>query len=138
MIEGQALDMAGASLSVKDLDQLNGLKTGALIVASLRMGAIAAGASDQQLEALTKYGECFGLAFQITDDVLDVTSTAAEAGKWTGKDAAHGKKTYPMLTSVEESLRRCETLVSEAIAALKDLDSDHLIGLVQGLLGRRV
>jgi geranylgeranyl diphosphate synthase type II len=105
---------------LKELEFLHGRKTGALIRASLRLGARAAFARTAEgpprdlLDRLDGYGRCLGLAFQITDDLLDVEGDAGQAGKRVGKDAARGKLTYPGLLGVAESRRRAEALVEEA------------------------
>jgi len=101
------------------LESIHRRKTGAMIRVSLRLGATIAGAGDWQLQALERYGQCVGLAFQITDDLLDVRSTAAELGKAAGKDAARGKLTYPSLLGQQQSAERAAALVAEACAALE-------------------
>jgi geranylgeranyl diphosphate synthase type II len=105
MIGGQVLDIDGEdqNLSLAQLQRVHRMKTGALLTASCRMGAISAGASEAQLNAVTDYGKHLGLAFQIIDDVLDVTSTPEQMGKATNKDAAKGKNTYPVLMGLEAS-----------------------------------
>lgn len=121
MIGGQLRDLTGegAALTLEERESIHSAKTGALIVASLRMGAIAAGAADAQLKAFTRYGQAIGLAFQIMDDVLDVTSTPGTLGKTTGRDAALGKSTYPALLGVDGARTRARRLVDEALAALE-------------------
>jgi geranylgeranyl pyrophosphate synthase len=105
MIGGQVLDMEGEqkSLSYEDLRQLHAMKTGALLTAACRMGSVSVSASDTQLTALTSFGRYLGLAFQIMDDVLDVTASPEQMGKATGKDAQKGKNTYPALLGLEQS-----------------------------------
>jgi geranylgeranyl diphosphate synthase type II len=100
------------------LESLHERKTGALLRASLRMGGIAAGASGEQLDALTEYGRHIGLAFQIVDDLLDVEGDAVKLGKGVHKDEAAGKLTYPGLLGVDESRRRAWDLIDSARAAL--------------------
>jgi len=90
----------------------------ALITASVVSGGIYAGASDADIERLRVYGQSIGLAFQIVDDVLDVTQTSEQLGKTAGKDTAAEKATYPALFGVEESLRKADTLVERACAQL--------------------
>lgn len=125
MIGGQVLDIDSEhrTLSLEQLSALHARKTGALITASCRMGAIAARAPAHALEAVTAYGRHAGLAFQIVDDILDVTSTAEQLGKAARKDAARGKNTYPGLLGVEaaraEALRQCEAATA-ALAPLKE------------------
>jgi geranylgeranyl diphosphate synthase type II len=110
------------------LESIHRRKTGAMIVASLRLGAVTAGADSVQLEALDRYGRCLGLAFQITDDLLDVRGQQDQMGKRVGKDAAMGKVTYPGLFGVDESRRMAEELVADACVAL-ELLPDRAIGL---------
>lgn len=123
MIGGQVLDMEGEniSLSLEQLQRLHRMKTGALLKASCRMGALAAGANDAGLAAVTDYGRHLGLAFQIVDDVLDVTSTPEQMGKATGKDAAKGKNTYPVLLGLDPSRREAAVQLRAAIQALEPL-----------------
>jgi geranylgeranyl pyrophosphate synthase len=104
---------------VDQLERIHRAKTGALISASARIGGIAAGATRDGLDALTDYGNAIGLAFQITDDVLDATSTTAALGKTAGRDAELRKSTYPMLLGVEPAIARAATLVDDACAALE-------------------
>ena len=103
MIGGQLadLDAEGADLSREELDLIHSAKTGALIAASLEMGGLAAGATQSKVRALADFGSRIGLAFQIMDDVLDVTSSTDMLGKTTGRDAALRKSTYPALLGVE-------------------------------------
>ncbi len=119
MVGGQALDLAGEdqTLDADALDLLHRLKTGALLAASLRMGALAAGAGGQLVAALDVYGRSVGLAFQITDDVLDATATARALGK-NPSDALLGKSTYVALYGLEEARRRARTQVQRAQDAL--------------------
>jgi geranylgeranyl pyrophosphate synthase len=93
-------------------------KTGALIRASAAAGALMAGASSAQLDAVTDYAVQIGLAFQIVDDILDVEGASAELGKTAGKDAAAGKPTYPALYGLGESRRRAAECADRALAAL--------------------
>jgi geranylgeranyl diphosphate synthase, type II len=120
MIGGQLLDLEGegALLSRDQLDDIHSAKTGALISASVRIGGIAAGAAESRLRALDNYGSRVGLAFQIMDDVLDVTSSADTMGKVTGRDAALRKSAYPALLGVHEAKKRADTLVRDACADL--------------------
>ncbi len=110
MIGGQALDTCypkdssrGVSGNLEHLQRIHRMKTGALINAACRMGALSGGASETDLQIVDALGRAIGLAFQIVDDLLDTTSTAETLGKKTGKDAAIGKLTYPSLLGVEES-----------------------------------
>jgi len=105
MIGGQVHDMEGEnrSLELIELQRLHAMKTGALLTAACRLGAIAAGADPAAVKAMDAYGRHVGLAFQIVDDLLDLTSTPEQMGKGTGKDAGRGKNTYPSLMGVEQS-----------------------------------
>ncbi len=120
MIGGQFLDLEaeGTDLSRDELDVIHCGKTGALIVASLQIGGLAAGATGERLDALIAYGSAVGLAFQIMDDVLDVTSSTDDLGKITGRDAALGKSTYPALLGVGGATERAGLLVARACEEL--------------------
>jgi geranylgeranyl diphosphate synthase, type II len=122
MIGGQARDLAGEglSLSLDERETIHAAKTGALIVGSLRIGALAANASPAALDALARFGRAIGLSFQIMDDVLDVTSTPDALGKTTGRDAALGKSTYPALLGVDGARRRARTLIDDGLNALTE------------------
>jgi geranylgeranyl diphosphate synthase, type II len=122
MIGGQVLDMEGEqkNLELPELQQIHRMKTGALLTCACRMGAIAARANDR-LDAITEYGRHLGLAFQIVDDVLDVTSTPEQLGKHTNKDAGSGKNTYPRLLGVEASRAAALDHTKSAISALAEL-----------------
>ena len=121
MIGGQLLDLEGEglALSLEALERIHSAKTGALITAAVVLGGRAAGASDAQLEALRRYGASIGLAFQIYDDVLDVTATSDELGKTAGRDLALRKSTYPAHLGIEGAIARARALVEEACAALE-------------------
>jgi geranylgeranyl pyrophosphate synthase len=120
MIGGQVLDIDGenVSLSLDELRRLHAMKTGALLTCACRMGAIAAGADAKKLDAVTAYGRHLGLAFQIVDDVLDVTSTPEQMGKATGKDAGKGKNTYPSLMGLDASRRTAAEQLDAAITSV--------------------
>jgi len=122
MIGGQVRDLAGErlSLSLDDREAIHSAKTGALIVASVRMGAVAAGSDATEVAALERYGRSVGLAFQIMDDVLDVTSTTTAMGKTTGRDAVLGKSTYPALLGVDGARKRAETLIEDGLKGLAE------------------
>jgi geranylgeranyl pyrophosphate synthase len=122
MIGGQARDLAGEgrSLSLEEREEIHRAKTGALIVASLGMGALAGGASAGKIAALERYGRAIGLAFQIMDDVLDVTSTTTALGKTTGRDATLRKSTYPALLGVEGARARALALIDDGLRALAE------------------
>jgi geranylgeranyl pyrophosphate synthase len=124
MIGGQLadLDAEGAVLMREELDLIHSAKTGALIAGSLEIGGLAAGATEPRLEALVDFGTRIGLAFQIMDDVLDVTSSTDRLGKTTGRDAALGKSTYPALLGVDGAIGRARDLVASASANLRSHD----------------
>jgi geranylgeranyl diphosphate synthase, type II len=125
MIGGQVLDIDGEqqSLTLEELQRVHRMKTGALLTASCRLGAMAAVASETQLAAVTEFGRHLGLAFQIIDDVLDVTSTPEQMGKATNKDAASGKNTYPKLIGLEASKAEAHRQLLLALEALRQLGS---------------
>ena len=122
------------------MEDIHRRKTGALFRSSLRLGVFAAqaerGVDPNALGAADRYAEAFGLAFQVTDDLLDVESTADKAGKRVGKDAARGKLTYPGLLGVEESRRRAALLGQEAVAAAEQLGSSLLADLARYVVQR--
>ncbi len=120
MVGGQALDLLaeGRGLHADELDRLHRMKTGALITASLLIGGIAAGAPKEALEGLESFGRGIGLAYQVTDDLLDATASAGELGK-NPSDGRLGKSTYVGLHGLEETSRRARTLVEEALGALR-------------------
>ena len=150
MVGGQADDLAwekngpGPAPTLQELEDLHARKTGALIRAALRLGVIAAHAARPEglpfglLERFDGYGRCLGLAFQITDDLLDVEGQADRAGKRVGKDAARGKLTYPGLLGVAESRRRAERLGLEARDHLAPLGppATRLLALIAYVLER--
>jgi geranylgeranyl pyrophosphate synthase len=142
MIGGQVLDMDGEqkSLSLEQLQQLHRMKTGALLRSSCRLGALSTNASEAQLSALTDFGRYLGLAFQIVDDVLDVTASAEQMGKATGKDAAKGKNTYPALLGLNEAKRHANAQLEAALAALKPLgpSANGLRSLAEFVVERQV
>jgi len=121
MVGGQMLDLMaeGRRITLKELEIVHRLKTGALLTAATRAGALAGGGSRRQVAALTAYGERFGLAFQITDDLLDVEGEAAEMGKAPGMDEKRQKATYPALLGLETSRQWAGHLVQEALAELE-------------------
>ena len=123
MVAGQGEDLEAESreVSARELERIHRLKTGALIIAAARCGAIIAGASPQELEVITTYGGQVGLLFQITDDLLDVTSTAEMLGKTPGKDARSKKATYPALYGIEASHERALQAHASACRALDQI-----------------
>ena len=120
MVGGQVLDIRAENrtISMEELRRIHMGKTGALFRAALRSGAILAGATEEQLTALTSYADHFGLAFQITDDILDVVGSAEDLGKPIGSDEKNHKSTYVTLTSLAEAQALAQRTVDEATAAL--------------------
>jgi len=120
MVGGQIADLEaeGGVLAVSRLEWIHRHKTGALIAAAVELGAIHAGASPDDRAAIARYGEAVGLAFQITDDVLDRTATATTLGKTPGKDEKARKATYPALLGIAEARREAERLVAAARSAI--------------------
>jgi geranylgeranyl diphosphate synthase, type II len=141
MIGGQLLDLAGegAPLTLSELEQVHRMKTGALISASVRIGGLAALANDAILAAFERYGSAVGLAFQIADDVLDVTSTTDELGKTAGRDAALRKSTYPALLGLTGARARADKLCDDACLALRQagIASPQLEALARFVVSRR-
>jgi geranylgeranyl diphosphate synthase type II len=120
MIGGQVVDLEAEHTKpdLKMLEYIHRSKTAALITASVVSGGLYAGADDAAVEKLRSFGQSIGLAFQIVDDVLDVTQTSEQLGKTAGKDTAAEKATYPALFGVDESLKKADALVGTACAAL--------------------
>ena len=141
MVGGQAVDLRseGVQIDLGTLKLMHLGKTGALFKAAIRSGAILAGATHEQLASLTRYAENFGLAFQITDDILDVMGDEKLLGKPTGSDAKNHKSTYVSLTSLDEAKRLAQAAVVEALDALKGFGSEagFLRELVQYLIARK-
>jgi geranylgeranyl pyrophosphate synthase len=123
MVAGQALDLEAETRSVngEELERIHGEKTGALIRASARSGALIAGAGERELAAITEYATNLGLLFQITDDLLDVTATADDLGKTPGKDARARKATFPGLYGIEATRKRVESVHRASSRALEDI-----------------
>lgn len=124
MIGGQVVDIS-SEVSVIDAETLNFIhtrKTGAMILASVRAGALLVGAGKESLDALSTYGRSIGLAFQIVDDILNVEGDRLITGKSTGSDASRGKLTFPAVFGSEESRRRAGELVEEALSAISGFD----------------
>ncbi len=132
MVGGQVQDIIseGAEPDAETLNYIHAHKTGALIVASVRMGGILAGAGEKTMEALTAYGRSLGHAFQIVDDVLDVEGDSETLGKPTGSDQEKKKMTYPALYGVGKSMRQAESLIADAMRAI-----EHLGGKAEPLRG---
>jgi geranylgeranyl diphosphate synthase type II len=119
MVGGQVLDIAAdRPAELGYLTQLHRLKTGALIRAACRMGVVAAGGAEADVEVAHRYGEALGLAFQIADDLLDATQTAEAMGKPTGADAAAGRHTFPAVVGVERSRQMADEQVAQALDAV--------------------
>ena len=141
MVGGQVLDLRaeGGHISMEELRRVHMGKTGALFHAALRSGAILADATEEQLAALTSYADHFGLAFQITDDILDVIGTSEEIGKPVGSDEKNHKSTYVSLTSLTEAQELARHTAEEAETALSifGTEADFLRDLVAHLVNRK-
>jgi geranylgeranyl diphosphate synthase type II len=140
MVGGQVVDMEseGKDIDFPTLEYIHTHKTGTLIRASVRVGALYARAGKRHFTALTHYGEMVGLAFQIADDILDITGKQEEIGKDVGSDIKKGKKTFPSFYGLEESRRRAVEVVDKAVTALKDFDrkADPLRELAKYIINR--
>jgi farnesyl diphosphate synthase len=141
MAGGQAIDLAsvGTTLTEDQLRHMHRLKTGALLQASVMMGAACGHASEQALKGLQAYGEALGLAFQVVDDILDVTADSATLGKTAGKDAANDKPTYVSLLGLTQAQHYAQTLLDEALQALHQSGLTHthtLRALAQRVVNR--
>lgn len=125
MVGGQVLDIEGEEkqLTLEELEQVHRLKTGALLTYSILAGGILAQASDEEMMALSQFGQHLGLAFQIQDDILDVTGTSQELGKTAGKDESSDKSTYPGILTLPKAKEKLDFHASEAVNAL-----DKLVG----------
>ncbi len=125
MAGGQAIDMdsVGQSLNIAELENMHIHKTGALIRASVKLGALACPTIDNnRLEKLDHYAKCIGLAFQIQDDILDIESSTEMLGKAQGSDIAHNKVTYPSLLGMHGAKQMAEELIEDAMTSLADFD----------------
>ncbi len=140
LVGGQVVDLEceGKEVDLETLEYIHLHKTGALLKACVRTGAMIAGADTKMLDALTKYARGIGLAFQIIDDILDVTSNSEILGKTAGKDLLADKTTYPKLLGLEESKRRALTLVKNAKEAIMPWgkDANYLIALADFITNR--
>lgn len=140
LIAGQVADLEaeGKKLTLSDVRFIHKRKTAALLVLSLRLGAMTANATSSQLKALTEFGLALGLAFQIIDDILDVTQSSEQLGKSAGKDLAAAKATYPAVIGLEASRNAAARLTKKAHAALKSLGKKgtRLLEIADYLLGR--
>lgn len=123
LIGGQVLDLEGEgkTLTKRDLVQIHEAKTAALLTSSLRLGAMTANATDAKLEAVTTFGHALGLAFQVIDDILDVTQSTEVLGKTAGKDEAVKKATYPSILGLDASRREAARLTRLAMESLGPL-----------------
>lgn len=140
MIGGQTVDLQseGKEIDAKTLEYIHTHKTGALFKAAIRTGAILSDASEEQLAALTQYAESFGLAFQITDDLLDITGDEQKIGKPVGSDIRNQKATYPSIYGLERSRQMAEENIRSAVTSLIKLPgrTQPLKLLVEYLLKR--
>jgi geranylgeranyl diphosphate synthase type II len=140
MIGGQVIDLSseGKTIDLETVKLMHKGKTGALFQAALRAGAQLAGAKEWQVTALTEYAEQFGLAFQITDDILDVTGSQEKIGKPVGSDVRNSKATYVTLYSLQEATDMAKQTVDNALAALSQFgnEADILREMVRSLLTR--
>ncbi|NCB63371.1 MAG: polyprenyl synthetase family protein [Clostridia bacterium] len=139
MVGGQALDMAaeGRSVTSRDVEYLQELKTGALLCAAAEMGCIAAGGGEAERKAVSQYARKLGLAFQIRDDMLDVTGNEQTLGKPIGSDADHEKTTVVALKGLDTCKKMIDTLTQEAVKSLSIFeDAQFLSALAEALAGR--
>lgn len=141
MVKGQVLDMQAENqeIDLAELQDIHAHKTGKLICASVRAGAILSSANKVQLENLTEYAEDIGLAFQIVDDVLNVTSTYEELGKGANTDAERGKQTYPSFYGLEGAKNLAQECAERAVGRLRGFDSkaDPLRDIAGYVVSRR-
>jgi geranylgeranyl diphosphate synthase, type II len=141
MIGGQVVDLEAERKKpdAQTLEYIHLSKTAALITASVVTGGIYGNATPQQVEDLRRFGRAIGLAFQIVDDVLDVTQTSEQLGKTAGKDAASEKATYPALFGIEESRKKAQSLLQDAILAVENFGAkaETLKALARFLIERR-
>jgi len=141
MVGGQAVDMQaeGKEIDSSIIDYIHSHKTGALIAASVSSGAILGGGSPGQLEAIGLYGEKIGLAFQISDDILDIEGNIEELGKGVGGDSRKGKNTFPSVYGLNESKNILNGLIDSAIKALEQFDNkaDPLRQIAQYIIERK-
>ena len=141
MVGGQVVDveMTGKDLSEEQLEFIYRLKTGALLEASLMTGAVLAGASDEEVRAMEKVGRNVGMAFQIQDDILDITSTTEELGKPVHSDEKNAKSTYVAIYGMDESLKAVEEYSEKALNILLEFDMQnaYLNSLIEMLINRK-
>ncbi|MBW2610364.1 MAG: polyprenyl synthetase family protein [Deltaproteobacteria bacterium] len=141
MVGGQVIDIqtAGTEIEPSLVEFIHTHKTGALIAASVSSGAILGHGSKQQVEAVTSYGNSIGLAFQISDDILDVEGDSNEMGKGVGGDAQKGKNTYPSVHGIEKSKKILREIIEKAVEPLKqfDLRADPLRHIARYIIERK-
>lgn len=140
MIGGQVIDLKYEK-EIPDTEQIlnvHRLKTGALISCACRLGCIAGGATDKQIEAAEKFAYNLGIAFQIKDDILDVVGDSAVLGKPVGSDAENKKTTYVTLNGIEKSQRDVELYTADAVSALSDFENTDFIEMLADMLINRV
>ena len=141
MVSGQIMDVyfTGKEINKKKLEYMHNNKTGKLISASVRCGAILSGASEDYLEKFTEFSKNIGLVFQITDDILDITSSSKDAGKTTGKDSIQKKNTFPGIWGIDKSRKIAKEKVEDAIRIIKSMDIDWrwLVNISKFLLLRK-
>jgi geranylgeranyl diphosphate synthase type II len=141
MVGGQVVDMLSQSrpADLQTVQQMHDRKTAALITAATESGALAGGGSDDQVEALARYGRAIGLAFQIADDILDIEGSTEVLGKTAGSDVARGKVTYPVVVGMEGSREEAQKLVNNALATLEIFDyrAEPLRGLAKYIITRK-
>ena len=141
MVGGQAVDLAseGGDVDIQTVEYIHQHKTAALMAAAVASGAILGGGSAAQVDALNRYGQKIGLAFQIIDDILDIEGDQERLGKPIGSDQARGKATWPALAGLAAARERAGTLVDEALTILKPFGSgaDSLREIARYLLTRK-
>ena len=140
MVGGQVIDLAseGKKISLEDLEEMDRLKTGNLIIAACTMGCVLGGGGDQEISAASQYAQAVGLAFQVVDDILDVTGDESDLGKKTGSDGIHDKCTYVSLLGLEKAQKKADELTEQALSALDSFpgDTSYLRNLAE-ILRRR-
>ena len=129
LIGGQVVDIEseGRAVDAGTLEYIHRSKTGAMIRVCCVVGGILAGANAEQMQNITRYGECIGLAFQIADDILDVTQTSEQLGKTAGKDLAAAKATYPAIHGLAASHAKAGELVAAAVAAVSSIGDAQIL-----------
>ena len=141
MVGGQVVDMLSQNrpADLQTVQQMHDRKTAALISAATESGALAGGGSDDQVEALARYGRAVGLAFQIADDILDIEGSTEILGKTAGSDVARGKVTYPAAVGMKGSREEAQKLVNNALAAVEifDYKAEPLRGLAKYIITRK-